>query len=125
MDNNEVLLHFGKKGMKWGVRKDSKTPSSADSQEASELRKKPVNQLSNAQLKTVNSRRQLEQQFTKLNPNTVSRGKNAVKATIATAGTAAALYNLAKSPAGQAALTAGKKWAKPFIIGYRANKAFR
>ena len=124
MDKPETLIHFGKKGMKWGVRKDKK-PASSDAEEANGLRKKPASQLSNAELKTLNSRRQLEQKYEQLNPSTVNRGKAAVKSTIATVGTAAALYNLVKSPAGQAAVKVGKKAAKPLIIGYRANKAFR
>lgn len=124
MDKPDTLIHFGKKGMKWGVRKDKK-PISSDAEEANGLRKKPASQLSNAELKTLNTRRQLEQKYEQLNPNTVNRGKAAVKSTIATVGTAAALYNLVKSPAGQAAVKVGRKAAKRLVIGYRANRAFR
>ena len=123
MDKPETLIHFGTKGMKWGVRKDKK-PASSDAEEANGLRKKPASQLSNAELKTLNSRRQLEQKYEQLNPSTVNRGKAAVKSTIATVGTAAALYNLVKSPAGQAAVKVGKKAAKPIIVAVRAKRAF-
>lgn len=123
-DNNDELFHFGTKGMKWGVRKDKKSSASSDAEEAHGLRKKSLAELSNAELKSLNNRRQLEAKFQQLNPTTIDRGKAHVKTVIATAGTAAAVYNLVKSPAGQAAVSVGRKVAKPIIIGVRAKRAF-
>ena len=68
------LYHFGIKGMKWGINKDrkrsvrtkrSKTDSS-DYHESRDLLAKSPNQLSNAQLRKLNERLNLEQQYSNL-----------------------------------------------------------
>lgn len=59
------LSHSGVKGMKWGVRKNPIVPSS-DHTNVRELRKKRVPELSNAQLKTINERMQLEVTYSNL-----------------------------------------------------------
>ena len=68
------LYHFGIKGMKWGVHKDRKRSvrtkrSKSDSSDYSESRNlltKSPNQLSNAQLRKMNERLNLEQQYSNL-----------------------------------------------------------
>ena len=69
-----ALCHFGIKGMKWGVHNDrqrsvrtkrSKSDSS-DYSESRDLLKKSPNQLSNAQLRKMNERLNLEQQYSNL-----------------------------------------------------------
>ena len=106
---DDFLEHAGVKGMKWGVRKSRRSPSS-DASEVKTLKKKKRYELSNAELKRVNERLQLEKKLKDLNPSSVKRGKTAVTGVIAAAGSAAALYNLVKSPAGQAAIATGKKF---------------
>ena len=68
------LYHFGIKGMKWGVHKDRKRSvrtkrsksDSSDYSESRDLLKKSPNQLSNAQLRKMNERLNLEQQYSNL-----------------------------------------------------------
>lgn len=68
------LYHFGVKGMKWGVRKDRKRSvgtrrSKSDSKDYTETRdllKKSPNKLSNSELRKINERLNLEQQYSNL-----------------------------------------------------------
>ena len=92
------IRHYGVKGMKWGVIKSKttgrrrKNPSSEDHNESRALKKRKLRTLSNAEIAKVNKRLQLEQNYRKLNPGHVARGKALAKGIIATAGTAASLY---------------------------------
>lgn len=105
--NNE-LYHYGVPGMKWGVRRSQnkldridkrskKNDWSEDATTAAKIKTKKVSQMTNAELRKLNDRRNLEQQNANLSRNS-SKGRAAVKAFIATAGTitavsaAAAIY---------------------------------
>jgi len=126
---DNVLIHHGVKGMKWGVRRsqaqlDRAAGRSSDSREASRLKKKPLSSLSNKELKSLNERMNLEQNYKRLNPSTVARGKNVAKGTIAAVGTAVTLYNLYNSPAGKAAVNVGKNVIKTTRVAIRAKRAF-
>lgn len=98
--NNE-LYHHGILGMKWGVRRDRshstgphrKKSRSEDSRDASAIKKKKLNQMSNAELKRVNERRRLEQEYSRLNPKSVSRGWKYVATAAGVMGTALSVYN--------------------------------
>ena len=104
MTENE-LYHFGVKGMKWGVRKSRSSSGSSkkkrsktdgwsdDAKEAYRINKKKVNQMSNAELKKLNERRNLERNYHQLNPNAVKRGIAVAATTAAALGTMTALYN--------------------------------
>lgn len=107
-DDNE-LVHYGVKGMRWGVRRASlRRNASADHKEARNLKKRHISELSNVELRTLNNRRQLENQYKQLNPNTLQIGKKHVAAALATAGTVAAIIKVAKGPVGKATAEAGK-----------------
>ena len=88
MERN-YLAHYGVLGMKWGVRRKSRTPS-ADSAKAKAIRKKKVNEMSNQELRDLNNRLQLERQYKDLTKKK-SVGKKAVQAFIGTAGTITAV----------------------------------
>lgn len=112
------LLHYGVKGQQWGVRrkrgsdgrvKGSGAKPSSDFRSTKDLRKRPAHTLSNMQLKKINERMQLESKFSQMNPGRKERGRQRVKAILGTATAGVSMYNLAKSPAGQAAISTGKK----------------
>ena len=102
MNNNE-LYHYGVPGMKWGVRKSEdklsrissrskKEKWSEDATEVAKLKTKKVSQMSNAELKKVNTRKDLEQNYHRLNPSAIKKGLAIAGATVAAMGTVAALY---------------------------------
>lgn len=105
MDNNNyepVLTHHGVKGMRWGVRRSKeqlgrsrgrRSSKSEDYTEARKIKKKKVSQMSNAELKKINERTRLEQEYSRLNPSAVSKGWKFVAGTAGIMGTTIALYN--------------------------------
>lgn len=103
MQRDNELYHFGIKGMKWGVRryqnKDGSLTSkgkkrySDDYKESRELSKKSVSEMSNAELRKLNERRRLEQEYSKLNPSTIKKGLAVAGTVSGVLGTAAAIYN--------------------------------
>lgn len=108
-----ILEHHGVKGMRWGVRtKSSSRKESSDYKKAAPLRKRPVSELTNRQLKIANERGNLEQNFKRMNPSTAAKGKAAAAGILATATMAATAYNLIKSPAGQALINKGKSFVQ-------------
>lgn len=104
---NKTLYHHGVKGMKWGVRKDHKSGGSsskgrtvkrkiAKSQDALEyeaLKKKKRAELSNEELRKVNTRGKLIQENKKINPGTIAKGVILVGSAAAILGAATKLYN--------------------------------
>lgn len=107
------LEHHGVKGQKWGVRnnKKGKTPST-DFKKTVSLRRRSAHELSNKQLKTVNERLNLEQNYNRMNPSSIDAGHNMAKKLLSIGGTAAGFYALVKSPAGQAAISGAKTFLR-------------
>lgn len=81
MESTE-LMHYGIKGMKWGVRK--KRTYHEDYKKAHD--KKSVRDMSDKELRERNNRLQMEQQYAQLTKRK-NRGKQAITAVIATAAT--------------------------------------
>jgi hypothetical protein len=111
----EFIEHYGTKGMKWGVRKarnENARRQAFESKQISELKKRKPSELTNKQLKAVNERLNMEQNFNRLNPSAVKRGTEAASAILATAGIGVAAYNMVTSPAGKAAIATAKKALK-------------
>lgn len=69
------LKHYGVLGMKWGFRRNTQDSSSADHQRSSEIKKKKLKNMSNEELRTLNTRLQLEKQYKDLNPSTMAKAK--------------------------------------------------
>lgn len=97
MERSE-LKHWGIKGMKWGVRRyqnkdgsltpagkkrysdggTSSSSTSKSSQTSQQPKKKTVSEMSDQELRDTVNRLRLEQDYAKLNPEKVSRGKKFV-----------------------------------------------
>lgn len=113
---DDFLAHHGVKGMKWGFRKpgtgkpsrrkkgddsdhsdDAKTAAGSRSQAKS----KGVGTLSNHELRRLNERLNLEQNYRKLTAekSKITKGHDAVKVLLGVAGTAGSVYALTKTPA--------------------------
>ena len=88
----EELKHHGVLGMKWGRGKQPR-PMSEDAKKAKELKKKKVSEMSNSELKRLNERMNLEQNYKRLNPNTVKKGTAYLGSAVVTTGSILALYN--------------------------------
>ena len=116
--------------MKWGVRRYQNADGtltdagkrrygepSDDHKVAKEIKKKRVDQMSNAELKKLNERTRLEQEYEKLNPNIVKKGWKYVGAAVGVMGTTLALYNN-----GNQIYNIGKKAAHAIIDAAVAKK---
>lgn len=132
---DDFLAHFGVKGMKWGVRRDSSgraqlgaAPRRAHARrmevikkasarrESSEDHKKLVatkkargKHLSDAEIKAAIARMNLERQYNSLNPNKVATGYKFAVAALTVGATINSAMVFAKSPAGQAVAAGVKK----------------
>lgn len=108
----EFVEHYGVKGMQWGIRNDrNRVRVSSDFKKTAPHRGKKVHSLSNKQLKAVNERINLEQNYSRMNPTTVKKGATAAKGVLALATTATTIYTMYNSPAGKALRNIGKKAA--------------
>lgn len=96
--NEAYLMHYGVKGMKWGVRKSKSSKYSKDYNESRALKRKNYKQLSNEELKTLNKRLELESNYKRLNPNVIQRGLNVSKRILVTSGTIGGLYAIRNTP---------------------------
>ena len=101
---NDYLQHHGIKGMKWGVRrteaqlarvrgKAKKENWSEDAKSVGEIRTKSVKQMSNAEIRKVNERMDLERRYSQLNPGVIKKGSMKVAAATGIMATALAFYN--------------------------------
>ena len=102
-NNSNVLMHWGIKGMKWGVRRyqnkdGSLTPagkkrysqSSTPSEDYVRAHtKKPISQMSDQELRTVNNRLQMENQYRQLtaSPSNMQKAMKKVAAVTVALGT--------------------------------------
>lgn len=91
-NHSDELFHYGVLGMKWGVRKRTR---SADSARVKQIRKKKIKEMSNQELKEVNNRLNLENQYKNLKRNPISAKKLATTF-VATAATITAVTKAAQ-----------------------------
>lgn len=101
---NDYLKHHGIKGMKWGVRrteaqlarvrgKAKKENWSEDARTVGEIRTKNVKQMSNAEIRKVNERMDLERRYSQLNPGVIKKGSMKVAAATGVMATTLAFYS--------------------------------
>lgn len=103
MDNKDFLQHYGILGMKWGRKRGSISITksknySDDHLKKVTLRKKKIYEMTNAELKSLNERLQLEKQYRDLRKSDLSKGKNYVNRILKFGKTANGVYNLYNSP---------------------------
>ena len=118
MNENDVLAHFGIRGMKWGIRrtpeqlghkKEKRDNRSEDRKEVDSLRKRSSKTLSNKELEKITKRMNLERQYSDLKRREISSGEQYVNSVLKYATTAAAVYGLYRSPMGKAIRSAISK----------------
>lgn len=118
-ETEDVLAHYGIKGMKWGKRSSRssssstpKEPAHSDAITAKAIRAtgktSGTDALSNTQLQTAITRMNLEQQYSRLSPTSTNRGKKLA---------ADILQNTGKQVASEYAKTAAKKGIEAGIKG--------
>lgn len=87
MDNNE-LKHYGVPGMRWGVRRTNRQArTSEDYKQSREIKKKKIKEMSNAELKTLNNRLNLEANYREVSKRNVSAGRKWVSGILVGAAT--------------------------------------
>lgn len=105
--NDLELYHHGVKGQRWGVRryqnkdgslttlgrKRGRSSMSEDATIARDLKKKKVSQMSNAELRKLNERQQLERTYRQINKSSVAKGLAFITAAAGITNTAVNLYN--------------------------------
>lgn len=105
MRENE-LYHYGVLGMKWGVRRTpeqlarARGKRSSSSESVHEDYKKAhdnksIKSMSDAELRSKLNRIQMEQQYSKLNPTSINRGKDIVNKILKTGTTVATVTTTA------------------------------
>lgn len=108
--DEDSFEHYGKKGMHWGVVNGQGTARaqksvSADHQKSRELKAKKRSEMSNAELKQVNERLQLEKTNNELQSRTalqkIKTGTQIAGTILAVGATITSAYNFVNSPAGK------------------------
>lgn len=108
MDNNE-LMHHGILGMKWGVRRYQNKDGSLTPEGRRRIKSEPlphedyakvhsqksVKSMSDTELRNRLNRLNMEQQYKKLSPGSISKGKKYVSKLIKTGATVASLSGTA------------------------------
>lgn len=106
----DSLEHHGVKGQRWGIRryqpypdggkkgkfigkKKKEKPMSEDAKNAKELRKKHRDELTNQELRKLNERIMLENQYKQLNPSAFKKGMAIAGTAVAAMGTVVTLYS--------------------------------
>ena len=102
MDNE--LYHYGILGMRWGIRKSrsvsggskktsKKRTASDDAKDMMSLKKKKVYEMSNAELRRLNDRQNLERTYRQNNKSKIAKGVAFVTGAAALMETGLRLYN--------------------------------
>lgn len=106
--NKDELYHWGIKGMRWGVRRKQQTADETvdarakkkgwhdDATKAAKLKTKKTSQMSNKELKELNTRQELESNHRRLNPSSIKKGLAIAAGVAAAMGTVLTLINHGK-----------------------------
>lgn len=105
---DDFLEHYGVKGMRWGVKRKSTHKESFDSKQVKKHRGKPAHALTNKQIKELNTRMKLEQEYRKMNPDKATRGQAHVKHVVATVGLISSVAGIMNTPVGRGLTSLGR-----------------
>ena len=75
---SDTLIHFGIKGMKWGVRRNRGADGRVKGSSGPPRGKTAVSKMSDAELRQHINRMQLERQYNQLNPTRIDSGRRAI-----------------------------------------------
>lgn len=103
---DNFLAHYGKKGMKWGVKKASLSPEHSS---VKAIRKSKAKSLTDAELKQAIGRMNLEKQYKDLNPKGISKANKIALSILAIGTTVNAALTFVNTPAGKAVVDGVKK----------------
>lgn len=93
----EQLKDFIKRVDSYRKKQNNNRYESKDSKRARKIKKKKLYQMSNDELRTLNTRQDLESRYKRANPNIIRKGAIAVTAVAATLGTLSAITKNSKS----------------------------
>lgn len=120
-DLDSFLSHHGVLGMHWGQSKSGRKASPAHEEHTSSRAalKKPVHELSTKQIRDTNNRLDAEKRLSELKGqrSSMAKGQKFTKSILAAGATAGALYALANSPHGKAAIKSGSTFVDSFLAG--------
>jgi hypothetical protein len=105
-DVDNFLAHYGKKGMKWGVKKAS---VSQEHSSVKKLRKSKAKSLTDAELKQAIGRMNLEKQYKDLNPKGISKANKIALGILAIGTTINTAMAFSNTPAGKVIVDNVKK----------------
>lgn len=127
MDNE--LYHYGILGMRWGIRKSrsgsggskktsKKRIASDDAKDAMSLKKKKVYEMSNAELRRLNDRQNLERTYRQNNKSKIAKGVAFVAGAVALMETGIKLYDKTSTiiKIGKPAVQKARKKAAAVVI---------
>lgn len=98
-DLDDTLVHAGKKGMKWGIRKAPLSPEHAS---VKGLKKSKAKTLTDAELRQAIGRMNLEKQYKDLNPKGISKANKIALSILAIGTTINTAIAFSNTPAGKA-----------------------
>lgn len=75
---SDTVIHFGIKGMKWGVRRNRGANGRVKGSSGPPRGRKAASKMSDSELRQHINRLQLERQYSQLNPTRVDSGRRAV-----------------------------------------------
>lgn len=94
------LVHHGVVGMKWGVRrtpaqlghkpKVTKSKKNGSHPDYKNARKKSIRQMSDQELRIALNRLNMEEQYARMNPSRITRGRKALASALGTVGAVSA-----------------------------------
>lgn len=100
MENKDSLMHYGVKGMKWGIVKDAGKNVAGTTKTAVEAanglsnntkRNRKAKSMTDEELRKKIARLELEQRYSNLNPGITSRGSAAASSALSAIGSMAAI----------------------------------